>query len=282
MSSKLNWLIQNTSSGSLVLQSWLSKHGVSPQLAQKYVKSGWLQKLRSGVYFRPSKKPQWHNAVECLAKQLEFPVHLAGLTSLTYQGKSHYLQLHEKNVWLEIPPKAILPQWFKAFPKYSAELYLAQPSDNEHLKNALATQSENPHWLFVTSNKLLEDDPSDLIEIEVNNTQLKASRPELAAFELLNAVPTKISFEHAAEVFQGLTNLSPRKVQSLLNRSKTIKTNRLFLFFSNYYKHPWASRIDESQVNLGSGKRQVVTGGMLDHNYQITVPELFLANDNKF
>ena len=116
----------------------------------------------------------------------------------------------------------------------------------------------------------------------MNNTQLKASSPELAAFELLNAVPTTISFEHAAEVFQGLSNLSPRKVQSLLNRSKTIKTNRLFLFLANYYKHPWASRIDESQINLGSGKRQVVTGGMLDRSYQITVPELFLAKDKRF
>ncbi|ORU95040.1 MAG: hypothetical protein A6F70_10565 [Cycloclasticus sp. symbiont of Bathymodiolus heckerae] len=45
---------------------------------------------------------------------------------------------------------------------------------------------------------------------------------------------------------------------------------------------PRASRIDESQINLGSGKRQVVTGGVLDHSYQITVPELFLAKDKRF
>ena len=282
MSSKLNWLIQNTSPGSLVIQAWLTTHGVSPQLAQKYVKNGWLKKLRSGVYARPGKKTQWHNAVGCLVDQLEFPVHLAGLTSLTYQGKSHYLQLQEKHIWLEVPPKTALPLWFKAFPKYCDELSLVQPGDDEYSKNTLATQSENPDWLFVTSNKLLEEALSDLIEIEVNNTQLKASSPELAAFELLNAVPATISFEHAAEVFQGLTNLSPRKVQSLLNRSKTIKTNRLFLFLANYYKHPWASRVDESQVNLGSGKRQVVTGGMFDHSYQITVPELFLAKDKRF
>jgi Transcriptional regulator, AbiEi antitoxin, Type IV TA system/Transcriptional regulator, AbiEi antitoxin N-terminal domain len=282
MLSKLNWLVQNTSPGSLVLQAWLTKHGVSPQLAQKYVKSGWLQKIRFGVYARPGKPPQWHNAVGCLIEQLELPAHVAGLTSLTYQGKSHYLQLQEKVIWLEIPPKTTLPKWFKAFPEYCAQLSLTQSCDDEPSKNSLATQSECPYWLFVTSNKLLEDDPSDLIKIEVNNTQLKASRPELAAFELLNAVPTKISFEHAAEVFQGLTNLTPRKVQSLLNRSNTVKTNRLFLFLANYYKHPWASRIDESQINLGSGKRQVVTGGMLDHDYQITVPELFLAKDNKF
>jgi hypothetical protein len=46
-------------------------------------------------------------------------------------------------------------------------------------------------------------------------------------------------------------------VQSILNRSKAIKTNRLFLFLANYYEHPWISRIDETQIKLGAGKRQV-------------------------
>ena len=281
MSAKLNWLMQNTSPGSLVLQAWLTEHGVSPQLAQKYVKNGGLQKLRFGVYARPGKTPQWFNAVDCLIEQLKFPVHLAGLTSLTYQGKAHYLQLQEKAIWLEVPPKKTLPKWFKAFPECSAEIFSAQ-SDNKPSDNSSITKGENPHWLFVTSNKLKTDGPSDVIKVEVSNAHLTASRPELAAFELLNAVPSKVSFEHAAEVFQGLTGLSPRKVQSILNRSNTIKTNRLFLFLANYYKHPWTSRLDESQINLGSGKRQIVTGGMLDQKYQITVPELFLAKENKF
>lgn len=262
MSSKLNWLIQHTAPGNVIVQSWLTKHEVSPQLAQKYVKNGWLTKLSSGVYVRPGKSPSWHNALDCLEKQLNVPVHIAGLTSLTYQGKSHYLQLHEKNIWLEAPPKTPLPRWFKAFPENS-------------FHKSIESQESAPNWLFVTSNKLLQDDPSDLIEIKINDSLLKASRAELAAFELLNSVPLKISFEHAAEVFQGLTTLSPRKVQSILNRSKAIKTNRLFLFLANYYEHPWISRIDETQIKLGAGKRQVVAGGTLDHRYQITVPDSF-------
>ncbi len=39
MSSKVNWLVQNTSPGSLALQAWLTMDGVSPQLAQKQVKN---------------------------------------------------------------------------------------------------------------------------------------------------------------------------------------------------------------------------------------------------
>jgi len=49
-------------------------------------------------------------------------------------------------------------------------------------------------------------------------------------------------------VFQGLTTLSPRKVQSILERSQSIKTNRLYLFLSRYYAHPFVSRIDESRI----------------------------------
>ncbi|HEM8293743.1 TPA: AbiEi antitoxin N-terminal domain-containing protein [Providencia stuartii] len=56
MSSKINWLITLTSPGSLVLQQWLTKNGVSYSLAQKDTQSGWLKRLYSGVYYRPSAK----------------------------------------------------------------------------------------------------------------------------------------------------------------------------------------------------------------------------------
>ncbi len=274
MSAKLNWLTRNTSPGSVVLQSWLTRHDFSPQLAQKYVKNGSLEKLRSGVYVRPGRAPKWSNALSCLIEQLNFPVHLAGLTSLTHQGKAHYLQLNETTVWLEIPPRKVLPHWFRAFPDYS-EPHNSKPSDNNASGTLLSPHSKNPNWLLITSNKLNTDDAPYLIEIDVNGTKLKASNPELAAFELLGAVPTNISFEHAAEVFQGLTNLSPKKVQSLLESSNSIKTNRLYLFLARFYQHPWFSRIDESQINLGLGKRQIVTDGRLDQQYQITVPKTF-------
>jgi len=84
----------------------------------------------------------------------------------------------------------------------------------------------------------------------------------------------KISFEHAAELFQGLVNLSPRKVQSLLERSSSVQTNRVFLFLSHYYGHQWVKRIDETKVGLGSGKRQVVEQGRFDERYKITVPKI--------
>ncbi len=254
MSSKINWLLQNTAPGSLVTQSWLTKHDISPSLAHRYEQSNWLQKLRAGVYVRVGREPDWSDAVLCLRNQLSVSVHLAGLTSLTCQGRAHYLQHTHKNIWLYVDDKALLPKWFKEFP--------------------------GVNWLFYSNQKLSRSGEQYLTDIEIKGNTLKASVPELAAYELVNAVPADISFEHAAELFQGLVNLSPRKVERLLYASSAVQTNRLYLFLADYYGHAWAKRIDKTSIELGSGKRQVVTGGKLDKHYQITVPAKFINGES--
>ena len=96
MPSKLNWLLQNSAPGDVILQSWLSRHAISPSLAFKYTQSGWLKKRGNGVYARAGREPEWNDALACLQNQLAAPVYVAGLSSLVWQGRSHYLQL--KNV----------------------------------------------------------------------------------------------------------------------------------------------------------------------------------------
>lgn len=250
MPSKLNWLLQNTAPGSLVAQSWLSKQGISPSLAYKYAQNNWLRKLRAGIYVRIGREPEWSDAVLCLQSQLSIPVHLAGLTSLAYQGRSHYLQLAQKKIWLYVEDKTALPKWFKEFP--------------------------DVEWVFLSNPKLSNIKYNYLTEIDIKGNHLKSSIPELAAYELIDAVPGRITFEHAAEIFQGLVNLSPRKVETLLNASRAVQTNRLYLFLADYYAHVWAKRMDKTGIDLGSGKRQVVIGGKWDRRYQITVPEKFI------
>lgn len=253
MASKINWLLQNTAPGSLVAQSWLTEHNISPSLAHRYEQSEWLHKLRSGIYVRAGREPDWSDAVFCLQNQLSVPVHLAGLTSLAYQGRGHYLQLTRKSVWLCVKDKAALPKWFKEFPGVD--------------------------WFFSSNQKLSALGEQFLTEIEIKGNILKTSVPELAAYELVNAVPAEITFEHAAELFQGLVNLNPRKVEKLLHASNAVQTNRLYLFLADYYAHAWAKRIDKPSIGLGSGKRQVVSGGKLDKEYQITVPEKFIKGE---
>lgn len=257
MASKINWLVEHTSPGSLVLQPWLTENGIRYSLTQKYVASGWLSKLGPGVYIRPAAGstpvPTWADALQALTEQLHLPVHLAGLSSLAHQGLSHYLALGQAVVWVGVNNKQSLPKWFRELP--------------------------GQDWRYCGNHKLDKLTEDDFVLLSVKGCNVKASNPELAAYEVVDAIGKLLSFDHAAELFQGLVNLSPRKVQSLLNRSGAVQTNRVFLFLSHYYGHQWAQRLDESQVELGSGKRQVVPNGRFDERYQITVPESLMPRE---
>ena len=239
MPSKLNWLLQNSAPGDVILQSWLSRHAISPSLAFKYTQSGWLKKRGNGVY----------DALACLQNQLAAPVYVAGLSSLVWQGRSHYLQLKQNQCWLSMENKALLPKWFREFP--------------------------GVEWIVISGQKLPVLDDKYRVTLDVKGKRLTGSAPELAAYELLSAVPGTLSFNHAAELFQGLVNLNPRKVEYLLSVSQSVQTKRLYLFFASFYEHGWLRRIDSQKIDLGAGKRQIVVNGKFNAQYQITVPERF-------
>lgn len=253
MTSKLNWLVTQIPSGALVLQSWLSAHGISRSLVQKYHQSGWLKRLSPGVFYRPAaddtSRPDWIDALVALNEQLQISVHLAGSSSLAHQGLGQYLSFEEGTVWVGAQQKQALPKWFKEF--------------------------ANQHWTISSNSRLTGLEEKDFIHLPIKGRSVKASTAELAAYEIAASVGKHISFEHAAELFQGLVNLSPRRVQSILERSRAIQANRVFLFLANYHQHAWLKHLDESRIELGAGKRQVIVGGRLEGRYQITVPERF-------
>jgi len=62
-------------------------------------------------------------------------------------------------------------------------------------------------------------------------------------------------------------------LQSLLEACGNIQTKRLFLWLARTIGHPWYKHIDISRINLGAGKRQIVSGGTLDAQFLITVPK---------
>ena len=96
--------------------------------------------------------------------------------------------------------------------------------------------------------------------------------------EVLNDVDNnRHSFEHAAQVFEGLTVLRPEMAGDLLTTCRSIKVKRLFLFLANHFDYPWTRQLDTTKIDLGQGNRQVVKGGKLDKFYQITIPEDFGA-----
>ncbi len=248
MSAKLKWLNDQLSQFDILLMRYLNRHDISRSHVQNYVKSGWLEPVASGVYKKPSRNLTWSAELSALQFQQGSPLHLAGLSSLAHQGLSHYLNMGSETVQFNSTKAIRLPKWLfsQDWPiKYKCSKVLDEVKD------------------------------IDLTELTVNNQTVKASIIELAVFEMLENVTDENSFVFASELFQGLTSLRPKKLQSLLERSPLVKVKRLFLFLAHYYQHPWLKRLDESKIELGSGNRQIVKGGYVDKQYQITVPIKF-------
>lgn len=103
---------------------------------------------------------------------------------------------------------------------------------------------------------------------------LRLSSPEQAIMEYLHDIPEHESFDEANYIMEGLTTLRPALVQSLLEGCRSVKVKRLFLHLAERYSHPWFKSLDETSVNLGSGKRAIIKGGKLDKKFQIVVPEI--------
>ena len=105
------------------------------------------------------------------------------------------------------------------------------------------------------------------------NWPLTLSSPERATLELLDELPERESFHQVDKLMEGLSNLSPQRLQILLYACRSVKVKRLFLFFADRYQHAWMKRIKKEEIDIGSGKRMLVKGGKLNSAYQITVPE---------
>ena len=99
------------------------------------------------------------------------------------------------------------------------------------------------------------------------------STPERAILELLDELPARETFHQADQLFGGMANLSPRRLQELLADCRNVKVKRLFFYFADRHRHAWLKRLDKDEIALGTGKRMLVRGGKLDPTYQITVPE---------
>jgi hypothetical protein len=101
---------------------------------------------------------------------------------------------------------------------------------------------------------------------------LVLSAPERAILELLDELPLRETFHQADQLFGGMANLSPRRLQALLADCRSVKVKCPFFYFADRHRHAWLKRIDKDEITLGTGKRMLVRGGKLDPTYQITVP----------
>jgi hypothetical protein len=268
---KLNLLQRSLPDGLVADAAWLEKKGYSGALRKKYVAHGWLDLVARGVYRRPTpdlaqqagKELPWESVVISLQTLLKAQFVVGGRTALELQGFSHYLS---------------------AAPQREVHLYGTGRHPGWVLKLNLDSR-----FIFHNANRLF---PNDVV-LDVDNEAtdplvrcsyvrqrwgkwdwpLVTSSTERAILELLDEVPERETFHQADMLFEGLRNLSPRKLQPLLQACRSVKVKRLFLWFAERHQPPWRKALDCGGIDLGKGKRMLVKGGKLDPKFNITVPE---------
>lgn len=270
---KLNLLQHLLPEGLVVNSSWLDENGYSSALRSKYVANGWLTQPTRGIYARPGANTKWQHLVISMQSLMHLPVAVGGLSALELQGFGHYVRLgNEPTIYLYTEKR--LAKWLGkvdpalSFEQRNANRLFKEPSIEQavsKLPDLRATDPSGTELKLHGGLKLYSwgDRPWPMI----------ISSPERAILEFLNELPDKQSFEHAADLFSGLVNLSPSRLQNLLESCDSIKVTRLFLWFAERYNHGWMKHLDIAAIDTGSGKRVIAKAGRLDSKYQITVPE---------
>ncbi len=264
--SKINRLQHELPEGLLVDAAWMEAHGYSSSLRSQYVKAGWLDQPARRVYRRNRQPLTWQQVVMSLQGVLDYPLIVGGRTGLELQGYAHYLSHEVKEVHLYGPMRP--PTWVGDLPlgtKFhwhnSQRLFPNDPVPERDVHRLVPglTASSLPASHFVSPNQF-------------TSLPLSASTKERAILEMLDELPDRESFHQVDALMEGLSDLSPRRLQTLLENCASVKVKRLFLFFAERHHHAWFAKLDASRVDIGAGKRVLARGGKLDPHYLITVP----------
>lgn len=266
---KLNWLERKLPEGLIVDAAWLEAQGYSRSLRSQYVAAGWLEQPTRGVYRRSRGSLSWEQVIISLQAVLHFPVSVGGRTALDLQGYAHYLSQSQQIIQLYSDKK--LPGWvtkLTAGPKFEFHNRTRFLPKIEHQADKLSISAS-------VTDKSESTQPGALRIMRWGQWDwpLLISTPERAILELIDELPKRETFHLVDMTMEGMVNVSPRRMQRLLEEATSIKVKRLFFFFADRHRHRWLKHIKRDKIDLGKGKRMLVNGGKLDPKYQITVPE---------
>ncbi len=271
--SLLNKLERELPEGLLANSAWFKKRGYSRQLLNHYVSSGWLEQPARGLFRRPRGTLSWQQIIISLQTiLLDNPIIVGGRTALELQGYAHFLSQKTKEVHLYAPRP--LPTWLQKLP---LKIRFVHHNSRKLFRNDPITYGLSSVMMNVLTHTSTNNDPLQRGLTYQPWGQwdwpLTLSTPERAILELLDELPQHESFNQVDMLMEGLSNLSPRRLQKLLVDCDSIKVKRLFFFFADRHKHAWLKQLDKKKVDFGTGNRMLVEGGKLDKTYQITVPE---------
>ena len=232
--------------GLLVDREWLQDHGFARPAVDYYLRSGKLEAVAHGVYRKPGPALKWQNVVYSLS-ELGYRLHVGHLSALAFHGFSHYLELGGKNEVRLYSDKS-LPGWI---------------NDVQDMSGLIAMK-RSPFTDFELG---IEDVPFGTWDWPV-----RYASPERAFLELTSTASSAEEIGRVLLMMEGAANLRPGLLQSLLSQCRQVKAKRLFLWVAREQGHSWYRHIDQAKIDLGSGKRQIIKGGVLDDEFLITVP----------
>lgn len=213
---KLKQLITASKHGVPLDTADLDALGISVDLAAYYVRAGWLTRLAHGVYGRTGDTLALHPSLVFLERTIA-GLHVGGKSALDWYGVRHYvaqrpvLQLYG---WTT----AQLPAWFvERFPAH----YRRKRLFDEHAE------------------MLLHAEP-----FESRTGEPRVSSPERAFLEVLSEVGTRQSLQEARELAESTYTARVKVMRDLLQRCRSVKTERLALKLGRELSLPWFAKLE--------------------------------------
>ncbi len=245
MGTKINKLRQESHSNGILLTSWLEKSGLSRSEISDYIKSGWLQRISTGVYQFTGDKPSLYGIFASYQKQSGMKYHIGAASALELKGFSHYISMGKPVAVVFSPIRPPLPRWIK---EADLDMSLADVSSKVLGTAGIEQMDYQGQWLTVSS-------------------------PERAIMECLLFSPKLYDLMDMYYLMEMLTSLRASLVQQLLEDCTSVKVKRLFLYMAEKARHRWFAKIDLSRISLGSGTRSFAKGGVKINDYDIVIPK---------
>jgi hypothetical protein len=263
---KLKQLLQTVPPGFLVDTGWMKRHAISRQSVSGYVKQGWLEPVVKGLYrrpFSPDTNPEavtgWKIPLLSALWLMQHRFHVGAASALSLRGHAHYLSLGgEFTLYLF---GSDIPAWLS---KLRTDARVMIRSDRLFGDEAIGVED---------SDFSLSNDPDAELAQSPWRWAIPMSSPERAILEVLDELPNGESFHTIDMAFEGLANLRPKLLTTLLSRCRSVKTKRLFFVYADKHNHAWRRHIDMSAVDLGKGDRALTQGGRLHPVYRVTIPD---------
>ena len=246
MASKIKSIIQQTDYRGVLTTSWLERQGISRTEQGQYVRSGWLDRLASGVYHFTYAKPSLFDALSSMDSQAGLNYRIAASSALAVHGYTHYVPLGQPQAHIITPVGAKLPGWMR---EYDWDMALREHSPK------------------------VFDGSLGVTSVERNGMTLRVSSPELAIMECLLFAPEHYRLMDVFYLLESLTTLRSSLVSQLLAHCSSVKVKRLFVYMAEKANHAWLRRLDLSHVTLGSGVRSFEKGGVSIAKYKIVIPK---------